>query len=402
MKDARRDLPSTASVRHVYVHFPFCARKCPYCDFNSHARRDDEIDRYIDALVAEARAWSGHVAADTVFVGGGTPTHCSAAQLERYVGELLEILLPSRDAEITVEANPGSVDQAKVAALRRVGVNRISMGAQSFHDHHLVALGRIHAAADTARSAAIVRDGGIPRLSLDLILAVPDQTLDEQARDVERVLALEPEHVSAYVLTYEEGTVFTRRMRQGHLPPPRPERELAHLHLVRNALERAGFLRYEISNFARPGAESRHNLAYWNNADWLGLGAGAHSHSRGRRWKNIDDPRAYADAIAATGEAALWHESVSPTWQLFESLMMGLRLVAGVDLATLAARYGVDVRDAHANELSRHGAAGFLRCDGARLMLTSAGLDVANAIIGDFVPDVPVTETIDVGACPPT
>jgi len=396
VNDARRDLPAGAMLRHVYVHFPFCARKCPYCDFNSHARRDDEIDAYIDALVAEGRAWSGRVRAETVFFGGGTPTHCSAAQLERYVGLLLDVLAPAADAEITVEANPGSVDEAKVATLRRVGVNRVSMGAQSFHDHHLATLGRIHVAADTARSAATVRAGGIPRLSLDLILAVPGQTLAEQAADVEQVLALGPEHVSGYVLTYEEGTVFTKRMRQGHLPPPRPDRELAHLHLVRDALERAGFLRYEISNFARPGAQSRHNLAYWNNADWLGLGAGAQSHSCGRRWKNVDDPRAYTEAIQGTGEAVVWHESVSPPWQLFESLMMGLRLVDGVDLDALAARYRIDVRDVNAAALAGHEAAGFLRHDGARLRLTSAGLDVANAVIGDFVPDAPAPETIDV------
>ncbi len=389
MNSVRSDLPANAALRHVYVHFPFCAHKCPYCDFNSHARRDGEIDGYIDALLAEARAWSGRVAAETIFIGGGTPTHCTAAQLERYVAALCSLLAPTPAAEVTVEANPGSVDAAKVAALVRSGVNRVSMGAQSFHDHHLKTLGRIHAAHDTERSAAVVRDGGIPRLSLDLILATPSQTLAEQAHDVQRVLALEPEHVSAYVLTYEEGTVFTKRMREGKLPPPRPERELEHLHLVRDALEAAGRARYEISNFALAGAESRHNLAYWRNADWLGLGAGAHSHVGGRRWKNVEDPAGYARAIGLQGDAPVWSEAVSPPWQLFESLMMGLRLVSGVDLDALADRYGMDVRIEHAAALARHQAAGFLRLEGSRMMLTETGLDVANAVICDFVPDVP-------------
>ncbi len=396
MKAARRGVASAQPLRHVYVHYPFCARKCPYCDFNSHARREGEVDAYIDALLGEAEAWRGLVEADTIFVGGGTPTHATAEQLERYLVGVCDVLAPRDDAEITVEANPGSVDPAKVAALRRAGVNRVSMGAQSFHAHHLQALGRIHDVDDTERSAATVKAGGIERLSLDLILAVPDQTLAEQARDIQRVLALEPEHVSAYVLTYEEGTVFTRRMRQGLLPAPKPERELAHLHLVCEQLERAGLARYEISNFARPGAESRHNLGYWRNVEWLGLGAGAHSHVGGRRWKNVDDPAGYAQRIAGDGEAHTWHEQVEPAWQLFESLMMGLRLIEGIDLDVLDARFGLDVRTEHAQALERHEASGFLVRDGARLRLTPKGLDVANAVIGDFVPDIPAPETIAV------
>jgi oxygen-independent coproporphyrinogen-3 oxidase len=383
-------------LRHVYVHYPFCARKCPYCDFNSHARREGEVDAYIDALLSEAEAWRGLVEADTIFVGGGTPTHATPEQLERYLVGVCDVLAPRAGAEITVEANPGSVDRAKVAAMRRAGVNRVSMGAQSFHAHHLEALGRIHDVDDTQRSAATVKAGGILRLSLDLILAVPEQTLQEQAQDVQRVLALEPEHVSAYVLTYEEGTVFTKRMRQGQLPAPKPERELAHLHLVCEQLERAGLVRYEISNFARPGAESRHNLAYWHNAEWLGIGAGAHSHVGGRRWKNVDDPAGYAQRILAGGEAHTWFEQVEPAWQVFESLMMGLRLVAGVNLRDLSARYGCDVTLEHAAALERHEAAGFLVRDGAQLRLTRKGLDVANAVLGDFVPDTPAPETIAV------
>ncbi len=389
-------LEACEPIRHVYVHFPFCAAKCPYCDFNSHARREGEIDAYIDALLTEARSWVGRVQAETLFFGGGTPTHCTAEQLARYVGGLTT-LFATAQAEVTVEANPGTVDEARVAALRRSGVGRVSMGAQSFHDHHLATLGRIHLAADTARSARLVQAGGIERLSLDLILATPGQTLAEQDEDVARVLALAPEHVSAYVLTYEDGTVFTQRMRQGLLPAPRPERELAHLHLVRDRLESAGLARYEISNFAFPGAESRHNLAYWRNASWLGLGAGAHSHIAGERWKNVDDPAAYVRGVTSDGRAVTWRESASAPWRLFESLMMGLRLVAGVDLEDLGRRHGIDVAACHAEAFGRHEAAGFLVREGARLRLTPSGLDVANAVIGDLVPDEPAPEMTCVG-----
>ena len=373
-------------IRHLYVHFPFCAHKCPYCDFNSHARREDEIDAYIDALLAEARTWHERLQPETIFVGGGTPTHCSASQLERYLVGLREGLALGDLREMTVEANPGSVEPDKIAAMRRAGVDRVSLGAQSFHDHHLQTLGRIHDAAATARSVEALRAGGMPRVSLDLILATPDQTLEEQAHDVARAIELAPDHVSAYVLTYEEGTVFTKRMRQGRLPPPRPARELAHLHLVRDRLGEAGYTRYEISNFARPGEESLHNLAYWRNVMWLGLGAGAHSHVDGRRWKNVDDPAGYARGVHA-GSAEAWSESVSDASRLFESLMMGLRLVEGVDLDELAARHGIDARVAHADAIARHVAGGFLVVEGARMRLTDEGLDVANAVIADFVPD---------------
>ena len=379
--------PAPAAIPHLYVHFPFCAHKCPYCDFNSHARREGEIDTYIDALLAEARTWSDRLKPETIFVGGGTPTHCDADQLERYLAGLTSMIDTSALREMTVEANPGSVEPAKVAAMRRAGVDRVSMGAQSFHDHHLRTLGRVHDADDTARSVGHLRDGGMERVSLDLILATPDQTLAEQAHDVARAIELSPDHVSAYVLTFEEGTVFTKRMRQGKLPPPRPDRELEHLHLVRDALEGAGLARYEISNFARPGEESQHNLAYWRNVAWLGLGAGAHSHVDGRRWKNVDDPGSYADAASAGSAPEAWSESVSEPLRLFESLMMGLRLVDGVDLDELSTRHGIDARAAHADAIGRHVAGGFLVVDGARMRLTTEGLDVANAVIGDFYPD---------------
>lgn len=375
-------------IEHVYVHFPFCARKCPYCDFNSHARREDEIDTYIEALLREARAYADVMRPRTIFVGGGTPTHCDPAQLERYLDGLRTIFGGEFLQEFTVEANPGSVQAEKVSAMRRAGVNRVSLGAQSFDDRHLHSLGRIHQAADTLRSAELIRAGGIERLSLDLILAIPEQTLSEQAHDLEQVIEIAPEHVSAYVLTFEPGTVFTRAMEAGRLPAPVDERDLAHLHLACRRLEAAGYARYEISNFARPGAESRHNLAYWRNVDWIGLGAGAHSHVAGRRWKNIDDPAAYARRVRdPDGSPVEWREAVTAPVSLLESLMMGLRLNVGVDLDELAERHGVDLRQTHAEALALHAAHGLVERDAGRLRLTAAGFDVANSVIADYLPE---------------
>ncbi len=376
-----------ASVEHLYVHVPFCANKCPYCDFNSHAGRDREIGAYVDALLAEAAQRATGLAPRTIFVGGGTPTHPDAATLDRMLDGILGRLDTSRLDEVTVEANPGTFTPEKIRALTRNRVDRVSLGVQSFDDRRLKVLGRIHDSKDAVRSVAMLRDGGVARISLDLILATPGQTLGEQQRDVARAIALEPEHVSTYVLTFEEGTAYTRMLREGTLPRPSDDRDLVHLDAACAQLADAGYRRYEVSNHARPGAACRHNLGYWRNREWLGLGAGAHSHVAGRRWKNHDDPAAYAAAVVRDGAAEAWSESPDAASGVLESLMMGLRLLdEGVDLVELSARHGLDVRAMHGDALARHVEAGRLVLDGARLRCTPAGVRVLNAVLVDFVP----------------
>ena len=371
---------------HLYVHVPFCARKCPYCDFNSHAGRDAEIDPYLDALLAEAAARAGGMAPTTIFVGGGTPTHPDERQLDRYLGGLADHLDLSKLEEWTVEANPGTFTPGKVRALVRRGVTRVSLGVQSFDDRRLAVLGRIHQAADAVRSVEMLRDGGIEHISLDLMLATPGQTLGEQQRDLARAVALAPEHVSTYVLTFEEGTAYTRLLDEGKLDAPDEARDLAHLEAACETLAEAGYERYEVSNHAKPGRESRHNLGYWRDADWLGIGAGAHSHVDGRRWKNVDDPAAYVARVKSAGEAVEWTEHVDAKTALFESMMMGLRLVReGVDLEALAARHGVDPRVVHAEAIRGHVGAGLLSLTGSRLRCTPAGLCVLNRLLLDLL-----------------
>jgi oxygen-independent coproporphyrinogen-3 oxidase len=362
---------------------------CPYCDFNSFAGRDDEIDVTLGAIVAEARSRAAGIRPRTVFLGGGTPTHPSEAQLDRFLAGLLEAVGadPSSLDEFTVEANPGTLTPGKVRALRRHGVGRVSLGAQSFHDERLKVLGRIHDAGAIARGVEVLRDEGVPRVSLDLLLATPGQDLDEQRRDLERAVALAPEHVSADVLAYEEGPPFARARERGRLPGPDDDRDLAHLRLACETLAAAGYRRYEVSNHARPGEESLHNLGYWRNAEWIGLGPGAHSHVGGRRWKNLDDPARYAARVTARGEAEEWSERPDAPTALFESLMMGLRLAEGVDLDVLAARHGMDARVVHADALARHVADDTLVLEGPRLRCTDRGLDVLNAVLLDLVPE---------------
>lgn len=380
LQRARSDAP----IEHLYVHFPFCARKCPYCDFNSHAGREAEIDAYIQALEVELSAWGPRLRPRTIFVGGGTPTHCSAAQLRRYLGAIGRHADLSHLAEFTVEANPGSLSAEKVAAFLQVGVNRASVGVQSFSDAHLRRLGRIHDADEAAQAIALLREGGVPRYSLDIILALPGQTLVEQESDARRAVSLSPEHVSAYVLTFEEGTAFTRMMEAGRLPAPCQDREWEHMHAARAILEGAGLERYEISNYARPGAESQHNLAYWRDADWIGVGAGAHSHLGPWRWKNVDGPARYIQGQRSGAGALDWAEESSCRDRVLEKLLMGLRLTEGVDLDQVLAQTGVDVQREHASTIASHAEAGRVSLVGSRLRLTQAGLDVANAILLDL------------------
>lgn len=370
----------TTTESHAYVHLPFCARRCPYCDFNAHAGRDADMDAYADALLVEARTRLSGQGLKTLYVGGGTPTYGDAERLARILAGLRDAA-GGRIEEFTVEGNPGSIDREKVAVLVDAGVERVSVGAQSFHDTHLRTLGRIHQASEIDCAVEELRAAGIARVSLDLILAIPGQTLDEQAEDLSRVVGLEPEHVSAYVLTIEEGTPFERRVRLGQLPAPDDERDIAHLHLAVSQFKSAGYERYEISNFARPGEASQHNLAYWRDADWVGLGAGAHSHVGSRRWKNVDDPAAYARAVAGAGDVVEWAEETTPEVALFDALMMGLRLVEGVDCDALAGRIGIDPRDRYEEVIAAHERDGLLVREGPRLRLTPRGMDLTSYVL---------------------
>jgi oxygen-independent coproporphyrinogen-3 oxidase len=376
------------AIEHLYVHVPFCARKCPYCDFNSHAGRDGESAGYVDAVLAEARARGAGVRPRTVFVGGGTPTHLEVPLLDRLLGGLADAIDLSRVEEWTVEANPGTVTSEKARTMLRRGVDRVSMGVQSFDDRRLKVLGRGHDADEALRAFETLRDAGVPRLSLDLMLATPGQTLDEQRRDLDLAVSLAPHHVSTYVLTFEEGTAYAEALRAGRLPAPVEERDLDHLRVACETLAAAGYRRYEVSNHAKPGEASLHNLGYWRDREWLGLGAGAHSHAGGARWKNLDDPAAYAAGIAVRGAAVAFEERPTARQGVLEALMMGLRLVEeGVDLAAVATRHGVDPRIEHGDAIASHVEAGRLVLEGDRLRCTPTGLEVLNRVLLDFVPD---------------
>ncbi|HXQ63932.1 MAG TPA: radical SAM family heme chaperone HemW [Steroidobacteraceae bacterium] len=330
----------------LYVHLPWCVRKCPYCDFNSHVHKGELPETaYVEALLTDLDAdlpLAGGRRVDTVFLGGGTPSLFAAeslAALFRGIGDRLEL---AADAEITLEANPGTIEHGRFAGYHEAGINRISLGAQTFNARQLAALGRIHGPSDTGRAVAELTAAGIANFNLDLMYALPEQTVENAVHDIATTVALGPPHVSHYQLTLEPGTVFHER------PPVLPDEDLAHeIQVTSHArLAAAGYRQYEISAWARPGSECRHNLNYWQFGDYLGIGAGAHGKLTDAvagsisRTVKTKQPREYLER-ARTGRAQRTLLGVPAEERVFEFMLNALRLPAGFEGDTFEARTGV-------------------------------------------------------------
>jgi oxygen-independent coproporphyrinogen-3 oxidase len=359
--------------KNLYLHIPFCKHKCGYCDFNAYSGMDRLMPDYIDALereLAHARERHPFEPLDTVYLGGGTPSLLPAelaTRLLRFISTNFNI---APGAEVTLEANPASTDERKVAAWLEGGVNRLSLGVQGFDGHALAVLARRTDAAQATHAFELARAAGVSNISIDLIYAVPFQTLDSWLDTLRRGLTLGPDHVSTYCLTFEEGTLLWRRRAEGRVPEVEPDLQWDQLDAARIELERAGFRRYEVSSWARPGFESRHNQAYWRCSPVYGAGAGAHSYATdgatARRWWNVARPREY---IAACPEPEADGEDLAARKTAAETLMLGLRTADG--MATPA---GFEL------ELAELVAGGLVaRIDG-RVAPTRRGMDLHNQI----------------------
>jgi oxygen-independent coproporphyrinogen-3 oxidase len=368
----------------LYVHIPFCLKKCPYCDFAVAAKGPGLERRYLDALEIEARARipSGF-RPRTIFVGGGTPTELSQGGLER-LGAILDAsgVERSRLREVTIEANPGTLAPKKLATLVRIGVTRVSLGAQSFDPAHLKTLGRTHAPGDIARSVRAVRDAGIRDVSLDLIFGIPGQTEADLERDIDRALALEPDHVSTYGLTYEPGTELTASRKRGLVRAASNGLEARLYALLRRRLRAAGFRHYEISNFAKPGHVCAHNRVYWRNGPYVALGNSAVAHRRGVRIANIRDASAYMDAVLARGglAAIASRERLTPERKARETAVLALRTGRGIVRSRFLKDLGVDPLVLFAPELAKLAALGLVHVDERGARLGGRGVAVADRI----------------------
>lgn len=380
----------------LYVHFPYCLSKCPYCDFASRAAPVIPHERYGDAILRELALREAEFPrrpATSVFFGGGTPSMWAPAQVARVLAALNETHPFTADAEITLEANPGAADEARFAAYRAAGVNRLSIGAQSFQGEVLVALGRQHTPDEVGRAVRAGRSAGFQNISIDLIYGAPAHTVERVRDDARRAIALETDHLSAYALTLmhlAEEVPMARDRALGRIVVPDDDAQAEMGDVMRDELRRAGFHRYEISNYARPGREAQHNLLYWRGGAYLALGVGASGFAKtpdgrgGARYMNKRSPEHWFVDLEAGRVGEKEREAVGPGDVFLERLFTGLRLVEGLDLAALDELCGTDAAVKHKALLERYARDGFASWDGRRLCLADRGLELHTSIASDL------------------
>lgn len=394
----------------IYIHIPFCRRKCYYCDFPSYAGRERYMASYVDALCREIRARGafyvrgseggekvcggapvaagGEMApgwglAATCYIGGGTPTALPMDALVRIVREVRELL--RADAELTIECNPGTVDAEYLTALKNAGVNRLSFGVQSFSDTLLQRIGRIHTSSEARDAVELARAAGFTNISLDLMYGLPGQMLSDLEASVMQALELAPTHISIYGLQLEEGTVFARQNELGKLNLPSDELSEKMYDYMVDYLPRAGFARYEISNFARPGFESRHNLSYWQDKPYLGLGAAAHSYLAGTRYAATADIAEYIAGVTSGEYAIEVEEERSVRAHIEEFSFLALRTAAGIDRARFRATFGRDIYELYAEPIAAMKSRGLLQETDNNIFLTPLGMKFGNDVFEAFL-----------------
>lgn len=377
----------------LYIHIPYCFHKCPYCDFNTYAVSKAPEREYTEALLAELdfyaakTEWRGR-AIQTIFFGGGTPSLFQPETIARILRSVRQKfpLLPA--AEISLEANPGTVSFESLAGYREAGVNRVSFGAQSFDLATLRTLGRMHSPEQVEAAVLRAREAGINNLSLDIIYGVPNQTVEHVRLDLNAALALSPVHISAYSLTFEKGTPFYSALKRGALTPPPDSAVAEMMELVATTLPERGLRRYEISNFAWPGFEARHNQAYWNGDDYIGLGAGAHSFARGSgygvRWSNYAAPNKYIEAACSHGKAESWRETLTVESAIFEVFFLGLRKIEGISLDWFEKTFAISIEELYPSAIHNLVSEQLAQVIDGRFSLTERGLMLTDSILEQF------------------
>lgn len=371
----------------LYVHVPFCVVKCGYCDFNSYVVEDERAhERFLDALAAElGRRWPRGEAPGSVFVGGGTPSLLSVERMERLFACIADHVDLAACPEVSMEANPESFRVEKARAARDGGANRLSIGAQTFHAHHLASLDRAHDADAVEAAFAAAREAGFDNVSVDLMFGIPGETLAEWQSDLSRALELGTDHLSCYNLTFEPGTRFERDRRQGRLAPNDEGLDRAMFEHTRERLAAAGFVAYEVSNFAGRGGPCRHNDHYWLQGDYVGVGPGASSHRQGVRATNLKALDAWAEAALAGVCCAGSAETLRPLQRAAEAMWLGLRRAGGVDLAAVESRLQYSIRARFDPIVERHERAGLVERDGDSVRLVGEGLLLADQVGGDYL-----------------
>ena len=367
----------------AYVHIPFCTQICYYCDFSKVFIKNQPVDSYLEHLLEEFRSYDIRKLR-TLYIGGGTPTALSASQLEVLLEGLTENLDLSVLEELTIEANPGDLDADKIAVLKNSAVNRVSLGVQTFDDKMLKKIGRSHLEKDIYENIDRLKLAGFDNISIDLIYALPGQTMDQVKENVAKAIGLDIPHLSLYSLILENHTVFMNRMRRGKLPLPKEELEAEMFEYIIAELERAGFEHYEISNFSKSGFESRHNLMYWDNAEYYGIGAGASGYVNGIRYKNHGPIRHYLSAVEE-GNARITEEHLSQKEQMEEEMFLGLRKKSGVSMARFEEKFGRSFDGLYGETVRDLVQQGLMQIEGDRVRMTKRGLFLGDTVAERFI-----------------
>ena len=367
----------------AYVHIPFCTQICYYCDFSKVFIKNQPVDSYLEHLIEEYDSYDIKKLR-TLYIGGGTPTALSASQLAFLLEKLTDKLDLSYLEELTIEANPGDLDQEKIAVLKDSPVNRVSLGVQTFNDRMLKQIGRSHLEKDIYENIANLKKAGFDNISIDLIYALPKQTMEDVKTNVAKAIALDIPHMSLYSLILENHTVFMNRMRRGKLPLPKEDLEAEMFEYIISELEKAGFEHYEISNFSKPGFESRHNLIYWDNAEYYGIGAGASGYVDGVRYKNHGPIRHYLQAVEADN-ARVQEEVLTLKEKMEEEMFLGLRKKSGVSKKRFEEKFGLSFEDQYGAVVSELIEQGLLVPDKDIVRMTKKGLFLGDTVAEKFI-----------------
>ena len=367
----------------AYVHIPFCTQICYYCDFSKVFIKNQPVDSYLEHLIEEYHSYDIKKLR-TLYIGGGTPTALSARQLAFLLEKLTDKLDLSYLEELTIEANPGDLDQEKIAVLKDSPVNRVSLGVQTFNDHMLKQIGRSHSEKDIYENIANLKKAGFDNISIDLIYALPKQTMEDMKINVAKAIALGIPHMSLYSLILENHTVFMNRMRRGKLPLPKEDLEAEMFEYIIAELKKAGFEHYEISNFSKPGFESRHNLMYWDNAEYYGIGAGASGYVDGVRYKNHGPIRHYLQAVEA-GNARVQEEALTLNEKMEEEMFLGLRKKSGVSKKRFEEKFGISFEEQYGAIVAELTEQGLLVPDRDIVRMTKQGLFLGDTVAEKFI-----------------
>lgn len=374
----------------LYIHIPFCKQKCNYCDFISWSGMENNFDGYINCLLKEIDLWQDRMKnrfIKTLFIGGGTPTYLHEAHICKVLDTCFRIFHIDKDAEITIESNPGSLSATKLKSYQKSGINRISMGLQACQSHHLHSLGRIHSFEEFLYGYELARDIGFSNINIDVMFGLPNQTLMEWAETLTRITALYPEHISCYSLKIEEGTPFFNMIQKNLLKMPDEDIEREMYRYAVSFLSSKGYQHYEISNFALPGYESRHNVNYWTNKEYLGMGCGAHSYLKPFRMMNTSIFSDYIAKLKNGNTPIVEQHEITRKEEAFETIMLGLRLCKGIDDKDFMDRYGFSLLLRYHDEINMLVQQDLLMIKYDNIRLTLKGLDLQNQVLLNFMED---------------